>query len=64
MEESKVEVTQDSTQVFDTEKIIVHNPACQQRYFYYVSYLHYKCHVLSWFPLREPPIPSSVPMLL
>jgi hypothetical protein len=27
-------------------------------------YLHFKCYSLSWFPLRKPPLPSSLPLLL
>uniref|UniRef100_A0A8C6GPP1 Uncharacterized protein n=1 Tax=Mus spicilegus TaxID=10103 RepID=A0A8C6GPP1_MUSSI len=29
----------------------------------YLFYLHFKCYRLSWFPLRKPPIPSSLPVL-
>jgi hypothetical protein len=29
----------------------------------YFLYLHLKCYSFSWFPLRKPPIPSSLPLL-
>jgi hypothetical protein len=29
----------------------------------YFLYLHFKCYSLSWFPLRKPTIPSSLPLL-
>jgi hypothetical protein len=30
----------------------------------YFIYLQFKCYPLSWFPLRKPPIPSPLPLLL